>query len=50
MLNSVWFETSIDYVNAPSDLVKKMYADHDYDIGAASEYRKRIRTNGCTRR
>lgn len=36
MLNSVGFETSIDYVNAPSDLVKKMYADHDYDIGAAS--------------
>lgn len=36
MLNSVGFETSIDYVNAPTDLVKKMYADHDYDIGAAS--------------
>ncbi|WP_305093584.1 ABC transporter substrate-binding protein [Prescottella sp. R16] len=31
-LNSIGFDVRIDYVNSVSDLVRKMYAEHDFDM------------------
>ena len=36
MLNAVGFDAQIEYVTGAGDLVKRMYADHDYDMSTAA--------------
>lgn len=35
MLESVGFEVSVDLVNSSTDMVRKLYVDHDYDLARA---------------
>lgn len=36
MLQAVGFEVTIDYASSPTDLTKKIYADHDFDLASGA--------------